>query len=100
MADDAYRLLDTRKIDAAISQKETLINDYRAVNEAYDEAVEKLLQNWKGRGAEAFRKDARSVKSNITGIYDTLRTMCDMLSDCRTVFAECDSGLGSYNREQ
>ena len=100
MAAEEYRLLDTRKIDEALAQKQTLISDYNALNRAYDVAVERLLENWKGRGAEAFLKDAGTVRANISGICDILRTMCDTLSDCREAFFECDGALGDYNREQ
>lgn len=98
MAGDGYILLDTRAIDAALSQKESLISRYNHINERYDSIVSTLSQNWKGRGATAFLKDAQTVKKNITGIYDILKTMCDVLTDCRTVFSECDTALGEYNQ--
>ena len=97
---EEYVLLDTRKIDAALGQKDKLIEDYNSINSAYETAVNTLLSQWKGRGADAFRKDTRAVRKNLTSICDTLHTLCDMLSDCRDVFSECDGGLGDYNREQ
>lgn len=98
MEDNGYVVLDTRAFDAAIAKKADLIHDYDALNTEYDRIVSTLLANWKGKGAEAFRKDAQTVKTNIVGIYDILRIMCDTLTDCRTVFTECDSALGEYNR--
>ena len=98
MEDNGYVVLDTRAFAAAIAMKEDLIRSYDALNTEYDRIVNSLMQDWKGRGAEAFRKDAQTVKTNIIGIYDILRTMCDTLEDCRTIFAECDKGLGEYNR--
>lgn len=98
MEDNGYIVLDTKAFDAAIAQKEELINAYNALNTEYDRIVATLLNNWKGKGADAFKKDAQTVKTNIVGIYDILKIMCDTLTDCRAVFAECDSGLGEYNR--
>lgn len=95
-----FVVLDTGAVDKAISLGDDLIRAYDALNADYERAVDALLRNWKGRGADAFRKDARAVKSNITGIYDILRTMRDTLSDCKAIFAECDAGLGEYNRNQ
>ena len=88
MEDNGYVVLDTRAFDAAIAMKEDLIRSYDALNTEYDRIVNSLMQDWKGRGAEAFRKDAQTVKTNIIGIYDIMRTMCDTLEDCRTIFAE------------
>lgn len=98
MKDNGYVVLDTRAFDAAIGMKEDLIRFYDALNTEYDRIVNTLMQNWKGRGADAFKNDAKAVKTNIIGIYDILKTMCDTLEDCRTIFAECDSALGEYNR--
>jgi len=98
MEDNGYVVLDTKAFDAAIAKKADLINSYNALNTEYDRIVTALLNNWKGKGATAFKKDAQTVKTNIVGIYDILKIMCDTLTDCRSVFAECDSALGEYNR--
>lgn len=98
MRDNGYVVLDTKAFDEAISRKQDLINSYNALNEEYDRIVNNLLANWKGRGANAFKKDAQTVKTNIVGIYDILKTMCDTLTDCKEIFAECDAALGDYNR--
>lgn len=98
MEDNGYVVLDTKAFDAAIAKKADLINSYNALNTEYDRIVTALLNNWKGKGATAFKKDAQTVKTNIVGIYDILKIMCDTLTDCRSIFAECDSALGEYNR--
>ncbi len=98
MEDNGYVILDTKAFDAAISKKEDLINAYDSLNTEYDRIVSTLLNNWKGKGADAFKKDAQTVKTNIVGIYDILKIMCDTLVDCKAIFAECDSALGEYNR--
>lgn len=98
MEDNGYVVLDTKAFDSAIAKKADLINSYNALNTEYDRIVTVLLNNWKGKGATAFKKDAQTVKTNIVGIYDILKIMCDTLTDCRSVFAECDSALGEYNR--
>ena len=93
-----YIKLDTRAFDKAIAQKDSLVNEYNAINTAYENAVSTLLKDWIGRGADAFKDDAKKVKENIAGIYDILKIMCDTLTDCREVFGECDRSLGEYNR--
>lgn len=98
MSDDGYVVLDTKAFDEAIAKKQHLINSYNMLNQEYDRIVNNLLANWQGRGATAFEKDARTVKTNIVGIFDILKTMCDTLTDCKEIFAECDKALGEYNR--
>lgn len=98
MSDGGFVVLDTKAFDEAIAKKQDLINSYNALNQEYDRIVNSLLDNWKGRGAAAFQKDAMTVKTNIVGIFDILKIMCDTLSDCKEIFAECDAALGEYNR--
>lgn len=96
---NGYVVLDTKAFDAVIEKKADFISKYDAINSEYDRIVNTLMSNWKGKGANAFKKDAQTVKTNIVGIYDILKMMCDTLTDCRAVFAECDTALGEYNRE-
>ena len=98
MTDNGYVLLDTKAFDAALEKKQTLINQYNELNSDYDRIVSTLLANWKGRGATAFAQDAQTVKKNIVGIFDILKITCDTLTDCKQIFAECDTALGEYNR--
>lgn len=99
MEDNGFVVLDTKAFDKALSKKGELINSYNALNTEYDRIVSSLLDNWKGRGATAFKKDAETVKKNIVGIYDILKIMCDTLTDCKAVFCECDKSLGEFNRD-
>lgn len=98
MANEELILLDTRAIDKAIAMREEVLTEFDAINEKFDGIVEKLLDKWKGAGADAFRKDAQTVRTNITGLNDILKTMCDMLEECREIFAKCDSALGEFNK--
>lgn len=98
MEDRGYICLDTKAFDAAIAKKPDLIASYNELNADYDRIVNNLMKNWKGKGADAFRRDAQTVKTNIVGIFDILKIMCDTLTDCREIFGECDSSLGEYNR--
>ncbi|MEE0954243.1 MAG: hypothetical protein U0L49_00335 [Eubacterium sp.] len=96
--DERFQLLDTKAFDRALSKKQSLINSYDSINNEYDRIVNDLLKNWKGRGADAFKKDATTVKTNLTGIFDILKIMCDTLTDAKTVFTECDTVIGDFNR--
>ena len=95
--DNEYVLLDTSAFDRAIAQKEKLRYEYRALNNDYDRIVQELSENWKGRGAEAFKKSAKDIRTNIVSLSEILDTMMQTLIDCKTVFEEYDRELGKYN---
>lgn len=99
MAEQGYKLLDTGMIQKAVAKRDDILQKYDKINSDYDAIVKKLLENWKGDGAESFEKDAKNVKANLTGVYEILKIMCDTLQDCLSVFQECDTGLGEYNRD-
>lgn len=93
-----YKLLDTSKFDIFIEQSNEWIEEYARIQKEYDRIVNTLENNWKGKGAKAFLLDAKEVKTNITGIGDILKTMCDILYDCKDVFTQSDTSLGNNNR--
>ncbi len=97
MAD--YNLLDTQAFDNFIISQKSLKERYAAIVRDYDRIVQELLNDWKGKGADAFREDSEKVAANIVGIQDILNTMCDTLLDCRDVFGECDISLGNNNKD-
>ena len=98
MQSQGYNLLDTQKFDAFINARSSLLSEYDDINQRFTAIVQNLSSNhWRGRGADAFANDAQQVRTNINGINDILKTMCDTLIDCRTVFEECDSALKVAN---
>lgn len=97
---DNHVLIDTSLIDSAINKKEHILSEYNAINDEYDRIINTLLSKWQGKGADAFKRDALRVKSNIAGIYDILKIMCDTLEDCKEIIAEADTALGNYNSEE
>lgn len=98
MDNGEFVLLDTSAIDKAIDMKDDIINKYREIGEEYNRIVNALLQNWQGKGAAAFERDAKTVRENINGIDDILRTMIDTLIDIKKLYEEVDTKLGEYNR--
>ena len=93
-----YKLLDTGAFTSFITSQGKLKQRYQDIQTGYTKAVEDLLKDWKGRGADAFREDSEKVISNLIGIQDILSTMCDTLTDCYEIFSECDQSLGKNNR--
>ena len=94
-----YKRLDTTSFDALIKNKDKFLLEYSAIQKEYLDAVDDLIGVWEGKGAKTFYEDAMVIKTNIVGIGDILQTMCDMLIDCKNVFAECDVSIGNVNKD-
>lgn len=99
MADDTFKKLDTKSFDEFFKNKEHFISKYDAINSSYDRIVNNLLENWKGKGADAFKNDAQRIKTNVGTIYDTLQDMFNTLTDCYNVIKECDTSMGEFNKD-
>lgn len=95
---ETYELLDTGAFEKFISSRTQLKERYQEIRDRYNRIVQDLMNGWKGRGAEAFESDTEKIITNITGLQDILATMCDTLQDCRSIFDQCDTSLGSGNR--
>lgn len=93
-----YICIDTRVFDRCIQRKDGFIRRYDKIITDYNKIIDRLSQNWKGRGADTFITDAGKIRTNIKGIADILANMCNVLEDCRTVIAQTDSMLSEYNR--
>ena len=93
-----YICIDSRVIDRCIEQKDSFISRYDKIVTDYNQIVDRLSQNWKGKGADTFIKDARVVRTNIKGIADILASMVNVLTDIRQVIGDVDRQLGENNR--
>lgn len=99
MADETgFNYLNLAYIDDFIKQREDFTNRYNKIAEDFKNITEKLLENWAGEGADAFRADAQNVGTNLTGIGEMLGLMCDTLSDCGEVFTQVDKAIGEMNK--
>ena len=74
-----------------------MLQRYNRIKEDYKKAINHLNENWKGEGADAFRKDESKIGKNIENIFDILKSMSDMLEDCLEIIEQKDKALGAYN---
>lgn len=93
-----HETLDTQAFENFLSSRDNLISRYNNITTRYKQTVKTLIENWKGKGADAFEEDSEKVIANLCGIQDILTTMCDTLWDCREIFGECDTSLRENNR--
>lgn len=93
-------MVDIAAIDKVLSMRYPVLKDFQSVTAQYDRITATLLAEWKGKGAEAFKKDAESLRINIASLYDLAKSMFDTLEDARAIYIECDADLAEYCRAQ
>jgi len=91
--------LDTRSFDAVMNTRAELVREYNRIDNEINRIINRLLQDWNGQGADAFRADADRVRTNIGSIQDILKTMTDTLLDCREIIGMTDRQLGDVNSD-
>lgn len=94
-----YRLIDTRKFEAFIRQKDTIPRQYNELKAQFDTIVSTLLDHWEGEGADAFRADSEIMRKNMEGMGEMISTLCATLSDIYELLLEADTRIGQANRE-
>lgn len=94
-----FNVLDTREFDKFIANQGSFVTRYNELSKEYDTIIKTLLNEWKGKGADAFYSDSQKVRTNISGIQEILQTMCDTLIDCEKIYSECDSALKTSNEQ-
>ena len=93
-----YRLIDTSKFEPMLSQSGEVLRRYGQVNARFEAAVDALLANWQGDGADAFRADSEIMRRNMEGMGETLATLCATLGDIHDLLREVDARLGQANQ--
>ena len=94
-----YVCINTKEIDRALYLLD--LNNFKlgTLLWKYDVIVETVNRNWKGKAADAFVKDAKGIRSNLGDISEVLKTLKDVVAECREVIDACDKSLGEFNRD-
>ena len=100
MADgNEYNCIDSRAIRVCALKKDNFIQRYANISTHYDQAINVLSQNWKGKSADLFIDDARVIRKNIAGIADILSCMCSTLDDLLKQYINADKELRNIMNE-
>jgi len=99
MSNGGINVIDTKSFVAVMDTRAELVSEYDRIIKEYDRIIATLLNNWDGKGADAFKADATVVGKNIGGINDVLKIMSDTLVDCLEVIKDADRQIGDANRE-
>ncbi|GHU53545.1 hypothetical protein FACS1894132_05980 [Clostridia bacterium] len=96
---NGYNLLDSKAFDDVFEDIKIIEETYTNISVKYDDMIKHLITdgNWKGKGADAFKKDAANVRANLTEIYEMLKAFGDTVHGCYDTIKESDTRIGKYN---
>jgi len=85
--------LDTVEFNATVSRYEAHIKEFKGIVEEVNKIGDELLENWKGKGANAFEKDSGQVKLNLKDISEIMYDLRDALVNAETEYLKSDLAM-------
>lgn len=93
MADENVRKLDTSSFNETISQYAAEIKKFETIVKNVNAAADRAIDNWKGKGRDAFEVDCRQVQTNLKDISDIMYEMRDALIEAHAEYMKTDEAL-------
>jgi len=85
--------LDTANFNATMSAYTNYIRQFESIASGVNTAAGTMVDNWKGKGRNAFEKDYRQVQLNLKDITDIMYDLRDALIDAHAEYMKTDSAL-------
>lgn len=85
--------LDTVNFNDIISAFSNYISQFDSIVHEINSTADRLIENWKGRGCNAFEKDCRQVQINLKDISDIMYDLRDALIDAHAEYIKTDAVL-------
>ena len=95
MADLAsnVRHLDTAHFDSTIDDYSKYITRFETIVSEVNNIINEITSEWKGKGRDAFDKDADMVRANLKDISDIMYEIRNALRDAGSKYIESDEAL-------
>lgn len=99
MADSGFVSADIGKIAKFMSESEEVIKEFDAIKEKFNSINSTLLSQWKGEGAEAYKKETDHILENIGGIKDVLDSINNgAVKSIKDEYTKLDNELAEFNK--
>ena len=99
MANTEFVLADIEKLKSFMEESEEAVREYGRIRKKFEEVNEKLLDKWKGQGADAYKLETDHIMENVMGIEEVLKGINEgVLKDIREYYEQLDEQLGEFNR--
>lgn len=99
MADSAFVSADIGKIAKFMSESEEVMKEFDDIKEKFNSINATLLSQWKGEGAEAYKKETDHILENIGGIKDILDSINNgAVKSIKDEYTKLDNELAEFNK--
>lgn len=85
--------LDTVNFNDTIAAYANYIKQFESIVLGVNRAASTMVDNWKGKGRDAFEKDYKQVQKNLEDISDIMYDLRDALVNAHTEYMTTDSTL-------
>ena len=98
MAND-FISADTSIISKFKSDSADAIETFDSIKEGFDSINKELLKVWKGKGADAYRKETDHILENVGGIKDVLDAINEgAVGSVWEEYSKLDEELAEFNK--
>lgn len=91
--EESVRHLDTAHFNETMTAYSNYITQFEEIVRGVNSTAKTMVDNWKGKGRNAFEKDYKTVQLNLKDITDIMYDMRDALIDAHAQYIETDSSL-------
>ena len=85
--------LDTANFNDTMSAYASFIKQYEDIVRGVNTAASTMVDNWRGKGRNAFEKDYKQVQQNLKDISDIMYDLRDALINAHAEYMKTDSAL-------
>lgn len=85
--------LDTINFNDTIATYANYIKQFEEIVRDVNTAASIMVDNWKGKGCEAFERDYKQVQLNLSDISDIMYELRRALTDAHAEYMKTDSAL-------
>lgn len=95
----AFIEADIGKLENFISGCQDAITEFDAIKQEFNDINSTLLTNWKGAGADAYKKETDHILENLTVLKDVVDDINNgVINDIIENYNKLDEELGEFNK--
>lgn len=85
--------LDTGNFNATVTAYANYIKQFEAIAHDVNSTCRTMVENWKGKGCDAFEKDYMQVQLNLKDISDIMYDLYEGLTGAHAEYMKTDAAL-------
>ena len=85
--------LDTASFESTITAYANYIKQFEEIVRGVNSTASRMIDNWAGKGRDAFEKDYKQVQLNLKDISDIMYDLRDALVDAQAEYIKTDASL-------